>query len=230
MPTVHPRIAERARQPRYTFAEAGRLLARQPTTLRRWAVGHDRLYRGKHVHDAALIRVDGALDGSQPPLSFLNLIELRFLASWRTTMPLPDIREALLYAGSKLGTDRPLLQLEFKRHGRELFVEYEGQLLSANRAGQSGWPAAARTFLDAVDYDEQENAAYRWWPLGRDRPVLLSTSVNAGRPTTAQTGVRTVSIATRLRDGWSHTEIHQDTAATEAEIVAAAEVEGLRAA
>lgn len=217
-------------EPRYTFAEAGRLIDRNPGTLRRWALGHDRLYLGEPKHDPALIRVDGDPRNDESPLSFLNLIELRFLASWREHIPLPAIRAALDYTAAHLGAERPLLDLEFKRHGKELFVEYETHLVSATRGGQITWPEAADALLDSLDYDGAEHAAYRWWPLGRQRPVLLDTRVNGGRPTTATTGVRTVAIATRLRDGWDLEEITEDTAASVDEIRAAARLEGLKLA
>lgn len=228
--TLHPRIAERATLPRYTFAEASRIIDRPAPTLRRWAAGHDRLYRGEPRHDPPLIHIDGELDGETPPLSFLNLIELRFLASWRKTVPLPSIREALDFSASQLGAARPLLDLRFKRSGRDLFIDYDSLLLVATRSGQLAWPQAVDWLFASLDYDEQEQAAYRWWPLGRERPVLLDTRVNGGRPTTALTGVRTISIASRLREGWSPADVHDDTAATLPEISAAAEIEAVRLA
>jgi uncharacterized protein (DUF433 family) len=229
-PAIHPRIAERAVFPRYTFAEAERIIGRQAGTLRRWAAGHDRHYRGEPRHDPPLIRIDGELDGETPPLSFLNLIELRFLASWRQSVPLPSIREALDFSAAQLGAARPLLELRFKRSGRDLFVKHDSQLLAVTRSGQLVWPEAVDSLFASLDYDEQEQAAYRWWPLGRERPVLLDTRVNGGRPTTAETGVRTISIASRLREGWTPADVRKDTAATLPEISAAAEIEGLRLA
>jgi uncharacterized protein (DUF433 family) len=225
-------------QPRFTFAEAGRMIGRQPGTLRRWALGHDRTYRGLPRHDPPLIDVDGDMTGEEPPLSFLNLIELRFLASWRENVTLPNIRHALRFASEALQASRPLLQLEFKQRGRDLFVRYEQQLVRATpRAGQlaladdelvgSHWPHEATVLLDSLDYDSDEHATYRWWPLGRQRPVVLDTRINSGRPTTAATGVRTIAIATRLREGWDLAEITEDTSATPDEIRAAARVEGL---
>jgi uncharacterized protein (DUF433 family) len=226
--TIHPRIAERAVVPRYTFAEAERIIRRPAPTLRRWAAGHDRSYRGQPRHDLPLIRIDGELDGEAPPLSFLNLIELRFLAAWRQTIPLPSIREALDFSAAQLGAERPLLDLRFKRSGRDLFVKHDAGLLAATRGGQLAWPTAVDSLMASLDYDKDERAAYRWWPLGRKRPVLLDTRVNGGRPTTANTGVRTISIATRLREGWNPAEVREDTAATLTEIRAAADIEGIR--
>ncbi|MCW3025663.1 MAG: hypothetical protein JWM29_1095, partial [Solirubrobacterales bacterium] len=60
--------------------------------------------------------------------------------------------------------------------------------------------------------------------------VLLDTRVNGGKPTTALTGVRTISIATRLREGWKPAEVSEDTAATLPEIEAAAQIEGVHLA
>lgn len=225
----HPQIALRAKEPRYSFAEAGRLIGRQPATLRRWGLGHDRVYRDEPRHDPALIRVDGEQE-AEYPLSFLNLIELRFLASWRQSIPLPTIRVALAYAATELGVERPLLEVDFKRHGKELFFKYGEQLVSASRGGQLSWPEAADTLLASLDYDTAEQAAYRWWPLGRERPVLLDTRLNGGRPTTSASAVRTVAIATRLRDGWDFAEITDDTSASADEIRAAAKVEGIKLA
>jgi uncharacterized protein (DUF433 family) len=228
--TIHPAVAKRAVRPCYTFAEAERIIGRPAGTLRRWAAGHDRVYRGQHRHDPSLIRIDGELDGDTPPLSFLNLIELRFLASWRETVPLPSIRAALDFSAVQLGAERPLLDLRFKRSGRDLFVRHDASLLAVTRGGQLAWPTAVDALLASLDYDQAEQAAYRWWPLGRKRPVVLDTRVNGGRPTTAHTGVRTISIATRLREGWKPADVREDTAATLTEVKAAAEIEGVRLA
>ncbi|MCW3025261.1 MAG: hypothetical protein JWM29_693, partial [Solirubrobacterales bacterium] len=127
------------------------------------------------------------MDDGSVALSFLNLIELRFLAAWRRTVSLPAIREALDFAADQLGAKRPLLDLRFKRSGRDLFVQFDADLLAATRGGQLAWPGAVHALFASLDYDKDEEAAYRWWPLSRERPVLLDTRVNGGRPTTALT-------------------------------------------
>jgi uncharacterized protein (DUF433 family) len=79
--------------------------------------------------------------------------------------------------------------------------------------------------LRSLDYDEAEHAAYRWWPLGKDRPVIVDTGVNGGQPSTAHAAVRTLAVATRARRGWSLESIANDVAATGEEIEAAIEFE-----
>jgi hypothetical protein len=73
------------------------LVVRRPT-LRRWALGNRRIYRDRPTVDEPLIHIDGSADRGDQPLSFLNLLELRFLASYRNTASLPAIRRALDYA------------------------------------------------------------------------------------------------------------------------------------
>jgi uncharacterized protein (DUF433 family) len=225
---IHPRFAERALEPRYGFPEAAQLVGRPAATLRRWALGNKRMYRDHPTVDEPLIRVDGSPEPGDLPLSLLNILELRFLASYRAGASLPAIRRALDYAAELLRVDRPLLQLEFAVQGRELFLRYaedQWSYVNASRRGQMAWPDAAVDLFDSLEYDEEERAAYRWWPLGKQRPVIVDTRVNGGHPSTARTGVRTLAIATRKRQGWSVDAITDDVAATESEIEAALEFE-----
>lgn len=222
------RFARRALEPRYGFPEAARIIGKPPETIRRWSVGHSRKYRGRLATDRPLIQIDG--DREQIPLSFLNLIELRFLASYREATSLPAIRGALNYAARELGVDRPLLEMEFKAHGRELFLRFaesDPYFLNASREGQFAWPAGAEDLVASLDYDEQEHAAYRWWPLGKRTPVLLDTRLNGGRPSTAESGVRTIAIANRAAQGWEPIDIADDVAASVPEVRAALQLEAV---
>jgi hypothetical protein len=89
---IHPRFIERALAPRYTFAEASRIIHMPSQPLRRRALGHHRVYKDKPAHDEPLIAIDGSAELGALPLSFLTLIELRFLASFRAGASLPAIR------------------------------------------------------------------------------------------------------------------------------------------
>jgi hypothetical protein len=150
----HARIFERAIRPRYNFAEAGRILERKAETLRRWSIGHDRVYRGEPRTDPPLIIIDGVADGGGPPLSFLNLIELRFLTSWRDSMPLHLMKQQAIIVAmvgsttSKKTTDPVAILNSVCNEGWELvngsfvFVE-EGQQ-SRDKFGASGQNIATK--------------------------------------------------------------------------------------
>lgn len=230
---MHPRIAERAIEPRYTIPEAASFIAKPSSTVRRWALGNIRKRHGQTWRDDPLIRTDGDAYGPIP-LSFLNLLELRFLASYRSRVPLQSIRRALDFAAKELHEDRPLLTVEFKAHGKSLFLRFATQggdqyLMNASQRGQLAWPSALDDFIDSVDYDEREHSAYRWWPLGRDEPVIVDTLLNGGIPSTALSGVRTNAIAVHRGEGLEVPEIADDVGATEDEVRAALRFERVAA-
>lgn len=225
---VHPRLAERAREPRYSIQEGASFIDRPASTVRRWTLGNPRKHRGAARRDKPLIRIDG---DSAIPLSFLNLLELRFLAAYRQRMPLQSIRRALDFAGSELGVVRPLLSVDFKVHGKSLFMQFaaggEDSYLDATRGGQLAWPAAVEDFFESIDYEKR--TAFRWWPLGRTQPVIVDTLYNGGLPSTADSGVRTNAIAVHRREGLPVTEIADDVGATEKEVLAALRFERIAA-
>jgi uncharacterized protein (DUF433 family) len=217
------RIAERAQEPRYTLPEGASFIDRPTSTVRRWALGNVRTRQGVTRRDEPLIRVDG-LPGSPIVLSFLNLLELRFLGSYRKRVPLQAIRRALDYAAEELDEQRPLLTAKFKVHGKSLFLRFAEQtddpyLVNASERGQLAWPAALDEFIQAVDYEE--NSAVRWWPLGRRQPVIIDTRLNGGLPSTAESGVRTGAIAVHRREGFGVDEIADDVGAKRREVKAA---------
>jgi uncharacterized protein (DUF433 family) len=230
---VHPGIAERAVEPRYSIPEAASFIGRPTSTVRRWAAGNVRKHHGTLRRDEPLIVVDGDLTAAIP-LSFLNLLELRFLATYRQRVPLQSIRRALEFAASELQVRRPLLTIDFKAHGKSLFLRFATEggdpyFLNASRRGQLAWPDALDMFIDSVDYDERERSAYRWWPLGRTEPVIVDTFLNGGIPSTARSGVRTNAIAVHRAEGLHVSEIADDVGAAEDEIRAALRFERLAA-
>jgi uncharacterized protein (DUF433 family) len=234
MEPIHPRLAERAREPRYSVIDAASFIDRPTSTVRRWALGHVRRDReGRVIQDPPLIRIDGERDFL--PLSFLNLLELRFLGSYRNRVPLPSIRRALDYAAEQLHEDRPLLTVDFKVHGRSLFLKFvevggDQYLVNASKRGQLAWPESVEELFQAVDYSEEENAAYRWWPLGRPIPVVIDTRLNGGRPITERSMVRTVAIAARRAEGLEPATIAGDVGADLDEVQAALRFEHVRVA
>jgi uncharacterized protein (DUF433 family) len=225
---VDPRIAARAKEPRYSIPEGAAFIDRPTSTVRRWALGNVRQRKGAAHRDKPLLRIDG---DHAIPLSFLNLLELRFLAAYRQRVPLQSIRRALDYAGSELGAERPLLSVEFKVHGKSLFMQFAAEgadsYLDASKEGQLAWPAAVEDFIESIDYEE--STAFRWWPLGRQQPVIVDTLYNGGLPSTAESGVRTNAIAVHRGEGLDVTEIADDVGATVKEVRAALRFERVAA-
>lgn len=214
----------RAVAPRYSVKDAAPLLGRPEQTIRRWSIGNQRRYRGDRVFDAPLITVDGEAGRDGLPLSFLNLLELRMLSQYRNDAALQAIRAALDFAAHEMHVDRPLLTMDFRVHGGELFAAFERTqtgrdlLVSATRGGQLPLflPKLANEVTADVDYEH--DVAQGWWPISRQHPVVVDLRVAAGRPITAHTGVRVDAIQTRLEQGWTVDQITRDTGSTVEEV------------
>jgi uncharacterized protein (DUF433 family) len=217
------RMESRATAPRYTVARAAELVGRPPNTIRRWSLGHQRTYQGHATVDSPLIDVDGR---EALPLSFLNLLELQLLSHYRNEAALQAIRRALDFVGSELQIPRPLISIEFKVRGGELFTRFsetkEGSVLvNASRRGQMTLEKLVGGVQVTEDIDYDQDIVRRWWFRSRAIPLYVDTQVAGGNPITAETGVRLDAIATRHRDGYTNDEICNDTGATETEVVAA---------
>jgi len=219
------RIEQRAKVPRYRYREAASLVGRPANTLRRWSVGNRRRQGDRLVTDEPLIAIDGDR-GSGLPLSFLNLLELRMLSSYRDGAGLPAIRMALDYAANALGEPRPLLSMSFSVEGGRLFTRFaetpDGKelLLDASAGGQVAFEQLVSSVTREIEYEH--DVARRWWYRSRAVPLLVDTTVAAGHPITAETGVRVDAITSRLRDGLTRREIAHDTGARLAEVEAVA--------
>ena len=216
-------MEKRAITPRYTITRAAELVGRPSNTIRRWSLGHKRTYQGQAKVDDPVIDVDGP---TALPLSFLNLLELQLLSHYRNEAALQSIRRALDFVGKELQIPRPLISIEFKVRGGELFAKYaetqEGAVLvNASGGGQLTLEklVGGVRVTDDIDYDQK--IVQRWWFRSRSVPLFIDTRVAGGRPITSETGVRLDAITSRNKDGYSNDDIREDTGATEAEVVAA---------
>jgi uncharacterized protein (DUF433 family) len=218
------RLAQRARTPRYTVPKAGMLIGRPAETVRRWSLGHRRNYKGRPVADGPLIVLDGSPDDSRVVLSFLNLLELQMLSTYRDEAALQAIRRALAFAGEQLREERPLISRRFHVRGGELFTKFaetqDGKqlLINASRNGQTILQALIDSLAVTEDLDYDHETAHRWWYRGRSEPIIVDTRVAAGNPITATTGVRVEAITTRSESGYTPPEIEDDTGATADEV------------
>jgi uncharacterized protein (DUF433 family) len=218
------RMEARAIAPRYTVSQAAELVGRRANTVRRWSLGHRRRYNGEIKFDEPLIKADGQ---AALPLSFLNLLELEVLSKYRDEVALQAIRRALGFVAVELKIERPLISVEFRVHGGDLFAKFvetkEWALLVNASAG--GRQLTLESLTDSVkvtdDVDYDRDIVRRWWFKSRSVPIYVDTRVAGGHPITAETGVRLDAIVSRHRDGYSNGEISEDTGATETEVVAA---------
>jgi uncharacterized protein (DUF433 family) len=199
----------------YSTAEALRLInfsrgqgiARRSVagqTISRWLNGYDYEVNGEKRHSAPLWRSDYTNnDGAVQEISFRDLIELRFVKTFRDLgLSLPTIRDCFIRAVEEANDERPFSTQKFRTDGKTIFLDitrgvHEGELIDLRRS-----QAVFRSFivpsLQDLEFDADEVA--RWFPLGNGRPsIVIDPARSFGRPVVRETGVPTETLASAIK-------------------------------
>jgi uncharacterized protein (DUF433 family) len=134
--------------------------------------------------------------GEYPVLTFADLIEIRFLDAFRQKgVSTKALRIASQRAKELLGRHHPFSTQIFKSNGRTILAEITKEtgdraLLDILR-DQFVFETVIASYLYAgLDFNELKEPA-RWWPLGKDRTVVIDPRHAFGAPIIARTGVPT---------------------------------------
>ncbi len=201
--------------PMYTIAEAARHIRTPYSTVYSWLKG--RSYSGA----SGTKRSEPVISHSGGQLSFYVLVELHIIRGLRELrgISMATIRRSLDYARRDgWGTSfRELTRRNLKEDGGDLFIEYEGELISLSRGGQLALKEILEGYLKRVDLDDMDlpRRFYPFMPiseiLGSDRKtVLIDPFVAFGRPVIANTGVPTSVVAQRYDAGESLEDLAWD--------------------
>ena len=184
----------------YSAAQAAKLAHTRPLYVRRWLGG----YNGHPpLWSPQLPREDGDLR-----LGFLDLMELRFVREFRRHgVSLQHIRRVIIKAQELIRTSHPLTTKTFKTDGRDILAEIAHETgdtgLLNLRNEQWGFAAAIEPSIVADVVFSDDEWAQQWWPLGRDRNVVIDPRREFGQPILAREGVptRMVALVARAEGG-----------------------------
>ncbi len=215
--------------PLYTFAEADRIAGVTRGTARRWLTGY--AYRRPDGQLVAKPPVDRARQTADAQgVTFLDLIELVVIGHFKDHgFRLPEIRRVVDECRRQFEDPHPLTSQRFKVGGRDVFVQRGTALFDVlHRRGQAAWDEILDPFLETLDY--REGVAVRWWPLGRQKPVVVDPEFGFGLPVIEGSGVRTETIRERFEAGDSWPQIASDFNVQMEDIESAVQFELQRAA
>ena len=213
----------------YTISEASRLTRVSRGRIRRWLRGYhyrsrQRLYTSRPLWHGQWDPIDNVL-----ALGFLDLIEIRFVDAFRKAgVSWAMLRRANDRAQQMFGGSHPFCTNRFVTDGREVFVELheetgETSLLEIVRS-QHVFAEIVKPFLRDLEFDENEGFV-RWWPLGKDRLVVLDPKRSFGSPIVARHGVPTEVLAKAAKASRSIAEVMHWFAVPQEEIHDAVEYE-----
>jgi uncharacterized protein (DUF433 family) len=193
------------RTPAYPFIEAAHYLNMPPSTLRSWCIGQDYKVNGETRRFQPLIELDGEKNEG---LSFLNLVEAHVLAAIRRKhdIPLPKVREAMVFMRARMNTGRPLLERSFQTDGVNLFVEELSTLVNVTQEGQLEMKELLLAHLHRIERDHA-GLPIRLFPFTRtgsrerETPVQIDPTIAFGRPSLKGRAVPTAVLADRFKAG-----------------------------
>lgn len=170
-------------------------------TIARWLRGYAHGTDGSH-HSDPLWKPDYENDDDQIELSFRDLIELRFVKTFRDLgVGLTTIRDCYRRAVDEIRDDRPFSTQRFRTDGKTIFLEitekdHEGRMIDLKKRQQ-----VFRTIVEPSlrDLEFEASIVARWYPLGmRHRSVVVDPTRSFGRPIVRR-GVPTEILAEAVK-------------------------------
>ena len=157
-------------------------------TVARWLRGYDFGTDGEG-HSEPLWHPDYSNDDNLIELSFRDLIELRFVKTFRDIgLSMPAIRECYQRAAEEVHDERPFSTQKFRTDGKTIFLEItegiqEAKLVDLRRR-QNVFRTIVEPSLKDLEFDA--SAVSRWYPLGIARKSVIIDPTRAfGRPVAA---------------------------------------------
>lgn len=164
--------------PSYTISQAAKIAGTHPINVHRWLYGVE--YRSGKMKPVFGEREE------TPTLSFIELAEIIVVVRFRQKpVKLEELRQAYSYAKEQLGIEYPFAHIKLKTDGVNVLAVFEkdhpkASLLALNKRGQFTLPQQVINALELFDY-EGEFAA-RWYPEGKNVPIVIDPRYSAGRP------------------------------------------------
>ena len=186
----------------YTVREAAKLARTHPRNIRNWLLGLDYEYRSMK-----LVFGNERNERGDLMLSFLELAEVimvarfrepRYPGSNRRRVTLAKVRTAHSTART-IWSDiaYPFASLNLKELGGEIMhtIDTEnpaGGMMALSKHGQWALPESVESEIEKFDF-ESDRLPTRWYPAGKNKPIVVDPELAAGRMSIVGTRV-TVEI------------------------------------
>lgn len=193
-------------QPMYTFSEAAQLAHVSTSTVRGWLRG----YSGPERDIQPIFTTH---DRNVAMVSFLNLIEIVVASQFRKALGVKYQTVISAYAHAKeiVDSQYPFAHARLEPLAGNIVYFIKSQPGTSSRQAMDRpeqWslpmdlPPLPNEVLQVIEQIEylQELAA-KWFPVGRDVPIVIDPRVSTGIPTVAGTGVTIGAIHERFKAG-----------------------------
>lgn len=189
----------------YTLPDVAALLGLPLGKLRGWVTGVSKV--GHRRYPAGIL--SSRESGRDRHVDFYTLIELFTVAELRTAgLSMKTLRENREELAERFSTPYPFALQGLLTDGKRLIKELgEDALLELGSGGQSSFSKVLEPFCHKIDFDSRSFLAERYFPMGKDIPIVVSPSHAFGRPVIFGTNLPTETVASLVRGGESPDDI-----------------------
>ena len=196
------------RQPMYDFREAARLAGVSTSTVRNW-------FLGNAARQTPPLFPEGPAGGSM--VSYLQLMETVVAARFRNSerVPYRNVHAAYRNAREILGVEFPFAHFNMEPLGVHIIARLEGEevgqsLQALDSPVQWSLPGLVLEIIHQIEYEG--DFAARWFPAGKECPIVIDPRISSGIPTIDGRGVSVDAILRRWRAGLKIDFIARDLA------------------
>lgn len=188
-------------QPMYTIREAAHLAHVASATVRRWLYGYTPDPRRPW-------RQSPPVFGEQvesPFVSFLQLVEIVIASDFRKVghVKLEVVRLAYENAKKETSIEYPFAHLELESLGGHIirWIRGRNQVMAQAVDSPDQWSLPGLVAERMGDLEYERELAARWYPEGKDVPVVIDPLYSGGLPTVTGRGVTIGTIYRRWKAG-----------------------------
>lgn len=175
----------------YKPSTVAKLAGMPLSKVQRWVEGYKYKDRQKEERKSApLFRSDIKVVDGEKALSFYDLIDVLWVKGFSEHgVSMPAIRKAAEEAMRIFETSHPFCHQRFATDGKRIFLSFKEELDGDARlldliSKQYAMDDILGPYLKYIDYET--NVAARWWPLGKERAIIIDPSRSFGSPIVRQ--------------------------------------------
>jgi len=180
----------------YTLTSAAKLLGIEQSRIRRWIKGYTYSKNLECYSRKPLVETEFEYEPNDLIISFLDLTELLFIKSFiQHGISVQKIRKAAMAASNLLNTSHPFAIKKMFTDGKSIFAKIAQEdndysLLDLLAKQYQIREIIEPTLYERIDFDRY-NFAEKWWPLGKNKDIVLDPSRNMGQPILNKFNIRT---------------------------------------
>lgn len=189
----------------YTVPEAARLTGVPARRIKRWLTGYTFKDKEGGPHTSPPLWKRQIDSPDSVALSFRDLLEIRFVDAFRRHgVQWIAIRTAAQRAAEIIHDSHPFSTKRFKTDGRSIFAEIlqatgEESLLDLVKSQYELKQIVDPFLFEGLEFSELGIEPVRWWPLGRERRVVIDPERSFGQPVVDPESVPTAVLARAFR-------------------------------